>query len=297
MYVQHFDVHCESSRRRADAGGPDVKRERLSEVPEDDSAEISPQVMVTIRCRSEGADFPVRVATVGPKAGVVCLYPPLGPAQPQSRVQELPCPRQIASIKGVEELPGSLGDRHLRFHLVAVRLGHVVRFRLHAFIMACYIDGRMVAMVSTGNRGGGRRSKGDRQVVSSRLPRRLAERLAERAKDEGMTVSDLIARFIDEGLDAMDEGKKAPFKKVRPHTVSDGSFSEQAFHELQAYKLLGDAFEDELRQRERMLDDPLRLVRDRAEKLRQAVRELGAALELARHQGVPEAELIAIEES
>ena len=64
---------------------------------------------------------------------------------------------------------------------------------------------------------------------------------------------------------------------------------DEASRMLRAYKLLGDAFEDasdeELFGRGWLLEDPLELVRDRAARLRQAVRELNAAVELAKHMG------------
>jgi len=65
---------------------------------------------------------------------------------------------------------------------------------------------------------------------------------------------------------------------------------DEASRMLRAYKLLGDAFEDatddEMLGRGRLLEDPLELIRDRAARLRQAVRELTAAVELAKHMGV-----------
>lgn len=64
---------------------------------------------------------------------------------------------------------------------------------------------------------------------------------------------------------------------------------DEASRMLRAYKLLGDAFEDatddELRGRGWLLEDPLELIRDRAARLRQAVREFTAAIELAKHKG------------
>lgn len=75
----------------------------------------------------------------------------------------------------------------------------------------------------------------------------------------------------------------------------DGLDPERASHILRAYKLLGDAFEDatddEMMSRGWLLDDPLALVQDRAARLQQAVRELTAAVELARHQGLSAGEI------
>jgi hypothetical protein len=67
---------------------------------------------------------------------------------------------------------------------------------------------------------------------------------------------------------------------------------DEASRMLRAYKLLGDAFEDatdeEMLGYGRLLENSLELVRDRAARLRQAVRELNAAIELAKHLGVPD---------
>jgi hypothetical protein len=67
---------------------------------------------------------------------------------------------------------------------------------------------------------------------------------------------------------------------------------DEASRMLRAYKLHGDAFEDatdeEMLGCGWLLEDPLGLVRDRATRLRQAVRELNAAVELAKHMGAPD---------
>jgi hypothetical protein len=55
-------------------------------------------------------------------------------------------------------------------------------------------------MATSGNRGGGRRSKGERRFVGSRVPVNQADNLAIVAKHEGLTVSDMIAVAIDEKL-------------------------------------------------------------------------------------------------
>lgn len=59
-------------------------------------------------------------------------------------------------------------------------------------------------MATSGNRGGGRRSKGERRFVGSRVPVNQADNLAIVAKHEGLTVSDMIAVAIDEKLGTYD---------------------------------------------------------------------------------------------
>lgn len=59
-------------------------------------------------------------------------------------------------------------------------------------------------MATTGNRGGGRRSKGDRRFIGSRLPVTQADHLSIVARHEGLTVSDMIAIAIDEKLEHYD---------------------------------------------------------------------------------------------
>lgn len=59
-------------------------------------------------------------------------------------------------------------------------------------------------MATSGNRGGGRRSKGERRFVGSRIPVNLADHLADVAKQEGLTVNDMIALAIAEKLAAHD---------------------------------------------------------------------------------------------
>lgn len=70
---------------------------------------------------------------------------------------------------------------------------------------------------------------------------------------------------------------------------------DEASRMLRAYKLLGDAFEDatddEMIGRGWLLEDPFELVRDRAARVRQAVRELNAAVELANHLGLSDREV------
>lgn len=55
-------------------------------------------------------------------------------------------------------------------------------------------------MATSGNRGGGRRSKGERRFVGSRVPVDQADVLAIVAKSDGKTVSEWVADMIDEKL-------------------------------------------------------------------------------------------------
>lgn len=59
-------------------------------------------------------------------------------------------------------------------------------------------------MATSGNRGGGRRSKGERRFVGSRIPVKQAEQLDLVVKHEGLTLSDLIAVAIEEKLGTYD---------------------------------------------------------------------------------------------
>lgn len=57
-------------------------------------------------------------------------------------------------------------------------------------------------MASTGNRGGGRRSKGERRFVGSRLPTAYADQLPAYAKDRfNLTVSEYIENLIIQDMD------------------------------------------------------------------------------------------------
>jgi hypothetical protein len=47
-----------------------------------------------------------------------------------------------------------------------------------------------------GNNNGGRRSKGERRLVATRLTIDIADRVAEAAEQRGMTVSDYLAILI-----------------------------------------------------------------------------------------------------
>lgn len=47
-----------------------------------------------------------------------------------------------------------------------------------------------------GNNGGGRRSKGDRRLVGTRLATDVADRVADAAEERGITVSDYLAALV-----------------------------------------------------------------------------------------------------
>lgn len=55
-------------------------------------------------------------------------------------------------------------------------------------------------MAATGNRGGGRRSKGDRKLVGARVPVSTAEQLARLSDIKGCAVSDILTDYINKGL-------------------------------------------------------------------------------------------------
>lgn len=59
-------------------------------------------------------------------------------------------------------------------------------------------------MASTGNRGGGRRSKGDRRLVGSRMPIPDADKLAAVAEAHGKTVSDYVATLVKNHLSTVE---------------------------------------------------------------------------------------------
>lgn len=52
-------------------------------------------------------------------------------------------------------------------------------------------------MAATGNRGGGRPSKGDRKFIGFRLETSCAEKLSRIASQDGMAVSDVVAAIIE----------------------------------------------------------------------------------------------------
>lgn len=55
-------------------------------------------------------------------------------------------------------------------------------------------------MAGKGNNGGGRRSKGERRLVGTRMPIPDADKLAAVAEAEGMTVSDYVANLVTQHL-------------------------------------------------------------------------------------------------
>lgn len=55
-------------------------------------------------------------------------------------------------------------------------------------------------MAGRGNNGGGRRSKGERRLVGTRMPIPDADKLAAVAEAEGMTVSDYVADLVTKHL-------------------------------------------------------------------------------------------------
>ena len=55
-------------------------------------------------------------------------------------------------------------------------------------------------MATRGNNGGGRRSKGERYLVATRLPVVQAREIHDRADAEGVTVTDYVARVLGEHL-------------------------------------------------------------------------------------------------
>ena len=64
-------------------------------------------------------------------------------------------------------------------------------------------DSLIMATTRVGNRGGGRRSKGDRRFVGGRLPVEKADRLHLAAEIEGVTVTDFLESAIDLRLQAV----------------------------------------------------------------------------------------------
>lgn len=55
-------------------------------------------------------------------------------------------------------------------------------------------------MAATERRKGGRHSKGDRKFIGFRMEATRAERLASIARHEGITVNDLVADLVDQGM-------------------------------------------------------------------------------------------------
>lgn len=58
-------------------------------------------------------------------------------------------------------------------------------------------------MTAAGNRGGGRRSKGERRFFGTRLPMDQAQMLLTVAPAQGLTVSEFIAATLEEKLEAL----------------------------------------------------------------------------------------------
>lgn len=57
---------------------------------------------------------------------------------------------------------------------------------------------------------GGRKSKGDRQALLSRVPDPIAEAVRERAEERGMTVSDYIASLLAREVGMTELAPEAP---------------------------------------------------------------------------------------
>jgi hypothetical protein len=55
--------------------------------------------------------------------------------------------------------------------------------------------------VRRGHSNGGRRSKGDRRLVVTRLATEIADRVAAAAEERGLTVSDYLAELVYSDLD------------------------------------------------------------------------------------------------
>ena len=89
--------------------------------------------------------------------------------------------------------------------------------------------------------------------------------------------------------------RKHPYTGPQNTHEFDGLDPDQAASLIQAYRLLGDAFETStdagLIDRVWLLDDPLALVAARRRRMTRAGRELTAAVKLARHRGQGWAEI------
>lgn len=57
---------------------------------------------------------------------------------------------------------------------------------------------------TTGNRGGGRRSKGDRRLIGTRVAVGYRDRAAELAEQRGQTMSDFVESLIIKAVDEAD---------------------------------------------------------------------------------------------
>lgn len=64
-------------------------------------------------------------------------------------------------------------------------------------------------MAATGNRGGGRRSKGERSFVGVRVPVEYREKLDHVAKDRNLSVSEFVDGLIRHALDGMENDSRS----------------------------------------------------------------------------------------
>lgn len=62
-------------------------------------------------------------------------------------------------------------------------------------------------MTATGNRGGGRRSKGDRRLIGTRVPVEYRDRALVLAERRGQTMSEFVESLI---VKAVDESGERP---------------------------------------------------------------------------------------
>lgn len=69
-------------------------------------------------------------------------------------------------------------------------------------------------MAATGNRGGGRRSKGDRKFIGFRLETGRAEQLSRIAAEDGMAVSDVVAAIIERELENIEHERNERQEKL-----------------------------------------------------------------------------------
>ncbi len=102
--------------------------------------------------------------------------------------------------------------------IIVLGSGQVARFVLGTVAAVANVSARHTQMIplnrncyrfnglmaSTGNRGGGRRSKGDRRLVGARMPVPDAEKLAAVAEASGTTVSDYVAALVKAHLSTVD---------------------------------------------------------------------------------------------
>lgn len=74
----------------------------------------------------------------------------------------------------------------------------------HSLTAIGYSNRLNYPMAISGNRRGGRRSKGERQLIGARMPVPDADKLRSVAEAEGSTVSDYVARVMHEHLMTID---------------------------------------------------------------------------------------------